>query len=82
MIEFSQQEKEEIVKKIQQYFSVEMDQEMGSFDAQFLLDFFSEQLGAYFYNQGLSDALKTVETKIDDISDSIYQLEKVTKFNK
>lgn len=82
MIEFSPQEKDEIVKKIQQYFSDELSQELGSFDAQFLLDFFGEQLGAYFYNQGLADALKTIESKVEDISDSIYQLEKVTDFSK
>lgn len=82
MIEFSQQEKEEIVKKIQQYFSAELDQELGSFDAQFLLDFFAEQVGGYFYNQGLADALKTIESKLEDISDSIYQLEETTGFSK
>lgn len=71
--------KKEIVGKLQQYFSDELQQEIGSFDAEFLLDFFSEQVGNYYYNQGLADALKTFESKFDDISDSIYQLEKDTE---
>ncbi len=70
--------KKEIVGKLQHYFSDELQQEIGSFDAEFLLDFFAEQVGNYYYNQGLADALKTFESKIDDFSDSIYQLEKDT----
>jgi len=40
-----------------------------------LLDFFTEQMGGYFYNQGLADALTLFENKLEDITDSIYQLE-------
>ncbi|PCJ22849.1 MAG: hypothetical protein COA96_13240 [SAR86 cluster bacterium] len=68
----------EVVSKLQKYFMDELQQEIGGFDAEFLLDFFSEQVGPYFYNQGLADALKAFETRIDDINESIYQLEKET----
>lgn len=78
VIELESSTKKQIVEKLQQYFSDELQQEIGSFDAEFLLDFFSEQLGNYFYNQGLADALKTFELRIEDVSDSIYQLEKDT----
>ena len=74
-IEIEQSTKAEIVAKLQEYFADELQQELGSFDAQFLLDFFSEQVGYFYYNQGLADALKTFEDKLEDISDSIYQLE-------
>ncbi len=70
--------KDEIVSRIQQYFIDELQQEIGSFDAQFLLDFFSEQVGSFYYNQGLADALKSFEGKVEEFSDSIYQLEKET----
>jgi len=55
-IEFSKDEKEIITQKIQTYFSEELDQNIGQFDAQFLLDFFSEEISPYFYNRGLYDA--------------------------
>jgi uncharacterized protein (DUF2164 family) len=81
-IEFSKQEKEIIVKKVQLYFSEELDQEIGQFDAEFLLDFFSETVGAYFYNRGLYDAQSLLERKLDDIAEAIYELEKVTEFRR
>jgi uncharacterized protein (DUF2164 family) len=77
-IEIEPAAKEEIVTRIQRYFSDELQQEIGSFDAQFLLDFFSEHVGSFYYNQGLADALKTFDDKLVDISDCIYQLEKDT----
>ena len=54
-IEFSKEEKEIIVKKIQLYFREELDRDIGQFDAQFLLDFFAKEIGPYFYNRGLYD---------------------------
>ena len=70
--------KSEVVAKLQKYFSDELQQEIGSFDAEFLLDFFAKEAGGYYYNQGLADALKSFETKMEDVSDSVYQLEKDT----
>lgn len=68
--------KVEVVAKLQKYFAEELQQEIGSFDAEFLLDFFSEKVGAYYYNQGLADALRSFEAKMEDVGDLIYQLEK------
>lgn len=70
--------KVEVVAKLQKYFEDELQQEIGSFDAEFLLDFFSKEVGGYYYNQGLADALKSFETKMEDVGESIYQLEKET----
>ncbi len=75
-IELDDSVKVEIVGKLQKYFADELEQEIGSFDAEFLLDFFLKEVGNFFYKQGLADALKTFESKIDDFSDAIYQLEK------
>lgn len=75
-IELESSSKKEIVGKLQKYFNDELQQELGGFDAEFLLDFFAEHVGSYYYNQGLADALKTFESKLGDVSDSIYQLEK------
>lgn len=75
-IEFTNDEKDAIAKSIQLYFREELDQEIGQFDALFLLDFFAEHIGKHFYNRGLYDAQALIEKKIEDISDSIYELEK------
>lgn len=79
-IEFTKKEKETIVRKIQFYFDQELDQEMGQFDAEFLLDFFSEEVGGYYYNRGLYDAQAFIEKKMESVSEDIYQLEKSTEF--
>lgn len=81
-IEFSKEEKESIVKKIQFYFDQELETELGQFDAEFLLDFFSEEVGAYYYNRGLNDAQAFLEKKIETISEDLYQLEKSTEFSR
>ena len=79
-IEFSKQEKEAIVRKIQLYFQEELNQEIGQFDAEFLLGFFAEEVGAYFYNRGLFDAQAILEGRVDSLREAIYELEKPTDF--
>jgi len=81
-IEFSKEEKDIITKKIQLYFSEELNQEIGQFDSQFLLDFFAEEIGPYFYNRGLYDAQSILESRMDGISEAIYEIEKITEFRK
>lgn len=81
-IKLSNEETERIIQKIQSYFSEQLSQEIGQFDAQFLLEFFLEEIGPYFYNSGLRDAQAVLKSRLDNISDAIYELEKVTEFRK
>lgn len=55
MIEFLKSEKELLVDKLKDYFDVELKQEIGGFDVEFLLDFIFCEIGFYFYNCGLYD---------------------------
>ena len=75
-IELDQTTKEAVVERIKDYFSNELQQEIGGFEAQFLLDFFCEQVGLYYYNQGLADALQAFENKIEEFSESVYELQR------
>lgn len=79
-ITFDKQQKAQLVEKIQQYFEQSLDQEIGEFDAEFLLDFFSEQMGSHYYNQGLLDAQAAVAIQLDNINESIDSLIKDTEF--
>ena len=81
-IAFTDEEKAIIVRKIQAYFSDELKQQIDRFDAEFLLDFFAAEVGAYFYNRGLYDAQAALSAKMDDIQDAIYQLEQRTDFKR
>jgi uncharacterized protein (DUF2164 family) len=82
MIEFSKEEKALLVRKLQVYFNEELRQELGRFDAEFLLDFIGEELGAYFYNRGLQDAQTILAKRLDDLNEAIWQLERPTDFRR
>lgn len=81
-IRFSADEKAVLVDKIKFYFSQELNQDIGQFDAEFLLDFIGEEMGAYFYNRGLQDAQAMLESRVESITDGFYELEKPTKFRR
>jgi uncharacterized protein (DUF2164 family) len=79
-ITFTREEREIICRKIQLYMREELEQEVGQFDASFLLDFFAEEIGAYFYNRGLYDAQAILEARLENIAEAIYEIEKPTQF--
>lgn len=79
-IQFSAEEKAAIVRRIQLYFDQELRQEIGRFDAEFLLDFFTGEIGGYFYNRGLYDAQAALSARLDDLNEAIVQLEMPTEF--
>ena len=79
-IEFSKEETDIICRKIQLYFEEKLDQEIGMFDSQFLLDFFSEEIGSFYYNRGLYDALALFQNNMESVGDAIYEVEKPTQF--
>jgi uncharacterized protein (DUF2164 family) len=81
-IEFTKEEKEILVYKIKTYFANELSQEIGQFDAEFLLDFFSVEVGSYYYNRGLSDARAVLELRLEGIDEALYEIEKPTEFAK
>ncbi len=77
---FSKEEQAIIVRKVQRYFSEELGQEIEQFDAEFLLDFFTKEVGAYYYNRGLHDARAVLESRLENIDDAIYEIEAPTEF--
>ncbi len=79
-IKFSKSEKDILINKVKKYFDQELNQEIGQFDADFLLDFIAKEMGAYFYNKGLEDAQKVMAEKVEQINDAIYEIEKPTTF--
>ena len=80
-IEFSKDEKTILADKLVAYLGAELDTKIGQFDAEFLLDFISDELGAYYYNRGLFDAQAVLATRLDSIAEAIYEIEKPTTFS-
>ncbi len=81
-IEFNKDEKAILVQKIQMYFREELDQDIGQFPAEFLLDFFSEEFGAIYYNRGLFDAQAVLQKRVDSISEAIDELEQPADYGR
>ncbi|TAV90342.1 DUF2164 domain-containing protein [Rhizobium leguminosarum] len=78
-IEFSKEGKAEIVSRIRAYFDRELDP-IGGLPAEFLLDFFAEEIGPYFYNRGLRDAQAALLQRMDGVAEDIHLLEREEKF--
>ncbi|MGJ8694240.1 MAG: DUF2164 domain-containing protein [Thalassotalea sp.] len=66
-----------LLKKLHKYFEDELNQELGQFEGEFLLDFIFKELTPAIYNQGLYDAQAILTSKLDDLHDAIYEIEKV-----
>ncbi|MDX1490936.1 MAG: DUF2164 domain-containing protein [Pseudohongiellaceae bacterium] len=75
-MKFSKEEKDRMSDKLKNYFSQELDYELGGFDAEFLIDFIAEELGAYFYNRGVYDAEQAINNQMSQISETLMMLEK------
>ncbi len=74
-IEYSPTQKALFVAKIKTYFAEELDEEIGQFDAEFLLDFFGDLIGGAYYNQGLQDALGVIESQTDRMKETLFAME-------
>jgi len=74
-IKFEKEERTAIVTRIPRYFVDELDSEIGGIPAELLLNFFSEEIGPFYYNQGLADAQAVMARMTDTINDEIYGLE-------
>jgi uncharacterized protein (DUF2164 family) len=81
-IKFEKEQRAEIVTRIQRFFDAELEQQIGNIPAQQLLDFFTAEIGPYYYNLGLSDAQAAMTRAVDGFNDMIYDLEQQPMRNK
>ncbi|GAA6134725.1 DUF2164 domain-containing protein [Oceaniserpentilla sp. 4NH20-0058] len=79
-LKLDSQQKKDAIEKIKRYFLHNLDQDIGQFDAEFLLDFFSSEIGSFFYNKGLQDAGVLVSEKLEDLQHALYEVEKPVSF--
>ena len=74
-LKFEKEERAAIVGKIQRYFVDELESQIGVIPAEQLLNFFTETIGPFYYNQGLNDAQAVFAKAVDIVGDEIYGLE-------
>lgn len=75
MIELDTQKKSILVDKIKTYFDQELHQDIGQFDAEFLLDFFAKEVGVFFYNKGVEDAKHVIHAQFQAIDMALMDIE-------
>ena len=78
-IAFDNQTRDELARLLARKLKDELDVEVGLFEAQDLLAFLAENLGPYFYNQGLYDAQAAVKGRLDSVVEAIEAIEKPVK---
>ena len=76
-IELDARRRELLLQNVQGFFLEEFDEEVSSFRAEQLLDFFLERLGPQVYNQGVQDARVFLQRKLDDLDGEVYEPEGV-----
>ncbi len=75
-ITLSTAERDAATEAIICYFYEERGEELGRFDAGFLLDFVLKELGPMLYNRALYDAQAILSKRLDSIGEAILDLEK------
>jgi len=75
-ITLSDEQKSRLVARLKTYFNDELDQDIGAFEAEFLIDFIAAEAGPAIYNQGLADAQQLFREKTEELGYQIHELEK------
>ena len=65
------------IEALRDWFATELEQEISAFRAGLLVDFAGRELGAHWYNQGLLDARAAFERRVEEIGETIVELERV-----
>ncbi len=79
-MKFSTEDKALLVYKITRYFNDELGQNIGNFDAEFLIGFFVEQIGPAIYNKGLNDAHNILLERVEEFGYLLQEQEKPTDY--
>ncbi|MCX7709909.1 MAG: DUF2164 domain-containing protein [Clostridia bacterium] len=66
-IELSKEQKKKAIQDIQEYFARERDEDLGDLAAEIILDFITEKIGSYYYNQAIADVQKYMNEKVEDL---------------
>ncbi|MFC3654492.1 DUF2164 domain-containing protein [Xanthomonas hyacinthi] len=71
----AREDKARIAEQLQRHLHAELQQQIGGFEAEFLLDFVADRVGAQFYNRGVQDARAQLAAQLEALDDALYQLE-------
>lgn len=75
-INFNDNNKDTLIRKIQDFYLTERDEEIGIIAAESILDFFINELGSTIYNQALLDTKNFFTNKLESLEEDFETLYK------
>lgn len=74
-LKISKERRAEFVASIQRYFSEKREQAISNMEAEFLLDFFLQEIGPPIYNQAVKDAQDTLHRQVGELDAVCFEIE-------
>ncbi|MCK5585999.1 DUF2164 domain-containing protein [Candidatus Bipolaricaulota bacterium] len=74
-IELSKDERERSIASIKQYFTEELDQDIGDLKSSLLLDFVLKEIGPVIHNRAVADAQARMQEMVAELDGSCYEPE-------
>lgn len=74
-IRLTPDQRKKAIHSLGRYLEQELEQNIGEMQAGFLLDYFLSEMAPIAYNQGVSDARRFLEEKIEDMSATCFEHE-------
>ena len=71
-IDLTDDRRDPLIQSLQGYFLEEYDEELSLFRAAQLVDWFVERLAPPIYNQGVQDARRHLQTRLDDLEGDVH----------
>ena len=72
-IEISREARKQSIASIERYFSMNMDEEIGSLGADALLDYILIEIGPVVYNKAVADVQSNFQTRVMEIDVEVYE---------
>lgn len=67
VIALAPETKKLLIANLQNYYSLEREEELSEFQAALLLEFILSDIGVYIYNQAIADAQKLMQQKTEEL---------------
>jgi len=71
-IRLSDERKTQLIAGLRGFYKQEFEEDISTFRAEQLLNFFFDSLGPGIYNQAVQDARAYMQTRLDDLEGEIY----------
>lgn len=77
-VELSREARQAAAERLRTLVGEGLDVEIGSLQAELILDQIARDLGPVFYNRALSDARAVIAAKAEDMDEALYGLQRQT----